>query len=358
MKRGLILVLVLLVALLGSAVAAQDDAAGPTVLLGGNDELGAFFTDANGWTLYVFTRDELGVSNCSGDCAAAWPPLTVEEGQNPSLDPAISGVVSAIARDDGTRQVTYNGWPLYYYVEDQAAGDTVGQGVNDVWWVAAMPNVGLGGNAEVGDFLVDNRGMTLYTFANDTEGVSNCADACLENWPPLAVASADALTTQPGLTGEFSTIERADGSLQVALNGMPLYTFIRDTQPGEAVGHLANDVWFAAKLPTLAAAESEEFGSILTGPNGMTLYTFANDEAGSSACVEGCAVAWPPLTVAAGEEVTVSGDLMGAVGTIERADGSLQVTYNDAPLYYWINDVVPGDTTGHLFRDVWFVALP
>ncbi len=357
MKRLSVVLFVLVVALIGSAVAAQDEMT-DTAVLGGNADLGPFLVDAQGMTLYVFANDTPGVSNCAGDCAANWPPLTVEEGENPSLDPAALGMLGVIAREDGLRQVTYNGMPLYYWVNDAQPGDTTGHLVRDVWFVASTPQVGLGGNAELGEFLVGSNGFTLYTFGNDEAGVSNCAGDCAANWPPLTVASADDLTIQPGLVGEFGTIERADGGFQATLNGMPLYFWVNDAQPGDSTGHLVRDIWFVAKLPTVAVADSEEFGQILTGPNGMTLYTFANDEAGVSNCVEGCAVAWPPLTVAAGEDVTATDGVAGELATITRADGSLQVTYNGALLYYWMADVVPGDTTGHMVRDVWFVAQP
>lgn len=353
MKR-LFVLFIILIAVIG--VVSAQDSTGFTVTLSGNDDLGVFFVGDNGMTLYTFANDEAGVSNCVDACAENWPPLTVDEGVIPSLDPAISGSLSAIVREDGTRHVTYNGQPLYYWINDEQSGDTTGHLVNDVWFVATMPLVGLGGNGELGDFLVGGNGMTLYTFANDEAGVSNCIDACAENWPPLIVESADDVQVQLGLVGEFSVIERADGGLQVALNDMPLYYWINDEQPGDSTGHLVNDVWFVAKLPMLAVAENEEFGEILIGSNGMTLYTFANDEAGVSNCVDACAANWPPLIVAADQEIVVAAGVSGDVGTIERADGSLQVTYNGAPLYYWINDVIPGDTTGHMVRDVWFVA--
>lgn len=357
MKRLLIIFLVLAITVIGSAVLAQEGAEF-TVTLGATDELGTFFVDAKGLTLYTFANDEVGASNCVDQCAVNWPPLIVEEGEIPALDPAISGLLNTITREDGSRQVAYNGMPLYYWINDAQPGDTTGHLVNEVWFVATMPHVGLGGNTDLGEFLVGENGMTLYTFANDEAGVSNCVDQCAINWPPLIVESEDMLAVQPSLVGEFGVIERADGDLQVTLNEMPLYFWINDMQPGDATGHLVNEVWFVAKLPTVAAVANDEFETLLTGNNGMTLYTFANDEAGVSNCVEGCAVNWPPLTVAADEEILVQGEITGEFATIERADGSLHVTYNDAPLYYWINDVVSGDTTGHLFRDVWFVAQP
>lgn len=110
--------------------------------------------------------------------------------------------------------------------------------------------------------------------------------------------------------------------------------------------------------PTLSTAEDPALGTILVGPDGLTLYTFTNDTAGSgeSACYDNCAAAWPPLTVdgepSAGDGVT------GQLATIERTDGTTQVTYNGTPLYYFASDSAPGDTNGHEVGGVWFVAEP
>lgn len=97
-------------------------------------DLGTILVTADGATLYGFTNDEQGVASaCTGDCLAAWPPLLVEGGSVPAgLD---ASVFDVIARDDGTVQLTAGGWPLYTYAADQAAGDTNGQAVGDVWWV-------------------------------------------------------------------------------------------------------------------------------------------------------------------------------------------------------------------------------
>ena len=87
-------------------------------------------------TLYIFLKDEVGKSNCTGNCASAWPPLTVAAGASPSRGASVSGRLGAITRDDGSRQITYNGWPLYYWINDAKPGDTTGQNVGNVWFVA------------------------------------------------------------------------------------------------------------------------------------------------------------------------------------------------------------------------------
>jgi predicted lipoprotein with Yx(FWY)xxD motif len=87
-------------------------------------------------------------------------------------------------------------------------------------------------------------------------------------------------------------------------------------------------------------------GAVLTGPNGLTLYTHTGDTATSSTCTGGCATAWPPLAVSAGATATGGAGVTGTFGTLTRADGTTQVTYNGKPLYGWQGDTKPGDVTG------------
>jgi predicted lipoprotein with Yx(FWY)xxD motif len=89
--------------------------------------------------------------------------------------------------------------------------------------------------------LVNEKGMTLYTFDKDAPGTTNCYDKCATNWPPLmADASAKA-------EGEWSLVERKDGSKQWAYKKMPLYLWVKDTKPGDTTGDMVNDVWHIAK---------------------------------------------------------------------------------------------------------------
>jgi predicted lipoprotein with Yx(FWY)xxD motif len=106
-----------------------------TVDVAEHPEHGEILVDSEGMTLYLFTQDEPGESVCYDSCAENWPPLTVED--SPSGSDDLPGDLSTIERDDGTMQVTYNGWPLYYWVQDEGPGDATGQGVNDVWFVVA-----------------------------------------------------------------------------------------------------------------------------------------------------------------------------------------------------------------------------
>ena len=105
-----------------------------TVMLSSADDLGEFLVDAEGMTLYLFTVDDPGTSNCSGGCAEAWPPLLLGEAD---LTPAngMSGILGTTLRTDDTRQITYNDTPLYYFAGDSEPGDANGQAVGDVWFV-------------------------------------------------------------------------------------------------------------------------------------------------------------------------------------------------------------------------------
>jgi predicted lipoprotein with Yx(FWY)xxD motif len=80
------------------------------------------------------------------------------------------------------------------------------------------------------NILADAKMMTLYTFAKDTVGVSNCYDNCAKNWPPL-MAAADAKPM-----GDWTIVTRKDGGRQWAYKGMPLYTWIKDAKPGDSTG--------------------------------------------------------------------------------------------------------------------------
>jgi predicted lipoprotein with Yx(FWY)xxD motif len=90
--------------------------------------------------------------------------------------------------------------------------------------------------------LTNSRGLTLYWFALDKPGRSNCNGSCASYWPPVAGAPA----AGPGVTGSLGTIHRADGTVQATYNGLPLYTYIADSAPGQAKGNnlnLSGGVW-------------------------------------------------------------------------------------------------------------------
>lgn len=119
----------------GSATAGSTDgAAQPVTIKVRQGDPGTYLVDGSGKTVYLFTQDEPGVSNCSGQCIENWPAVS---GQPQAGSAVNEGDLGTIQRDNGTTQVTYAGHPLYYFVKDAEPGQTTGQGVNDVWYLVS-----------------------------------------------------------------------------------------------------------------------------------------------------------------------------------------------------------------------------
>jgi len=103
-----------------------------------DDKLGTFLVDGNGMTLYLFTKDSPGKSNCSGECLVQWPPLVATDVKNVQVAAGVNATKLGLADlADGRKIVTYNGMPLYYWYKDMKAGDTTGQNVGKVWFVVS-----------------------------------------------------------------------------------------------------------------------------------------------------------------------------------------------------------------------------
>lgn len=235
-----------------------------------NPAYGQVLTSANGMTLYVFTKDSKGVSSCnSGECLANWPPLTANS--IPSVS-GVPGTFSLVSRSDGRVQLAYNGMPLYRFIGDSAPGDTKGQGVNGLWFVAqanltdfpslvvqnqtqntsknqtqnqtAAQAVQALTDATYGKMLADSGGLTLYVFNQDSPQHSSCTGSCASTWPPV---EASTIPSVPSASGTFALIARPDGKMQVTYNGMPLYRYAGDAKPGDASGEGILNSWYVAQ---------------------------------------------------------------------------------------------------------------
>ena len=102
----------------------------------GESDLGKIIVDGEGRTLYWFMNDDGGLPTCNDDCATTWPPLTVDGAVTVGAG-LVADDAQTIDRNDGSKQVTIFGWPLYYYAGDAAPGDRQGQGRGDVWFVVS-----------------------------------------------------------------------------------------------------------------------------------------------------------------------------------------------------------------------------
>ncbi|WP_239517810.1 SCO0930 family lipoprotein [Streptomyces sp. ICC1] len=242
--------------------------------------VGSAVTDSAGATLYRFDKDTAQPprSNCAADCATLWPPVPANDAQAAAgID---AGLLGAVDRADGVRQLTLGGWPVYRYAKDTRAGEAKGEGVGGTWHAVAADGKkaadkakekaggageeqadgeqadGAGGNAEggglstaddakLGKILVNSEGRTLYRFDKDSAWPMKfgCLDACLNTWKPAAPVEKDKVSGIPaGLVG---SVKRPDGSEQMTIDCWPVYLFTGDTAPGQTNGHGKQGLWFA-----------------------------------------------------------------------------------------------------------------
>ncbi|MFE7711582.1 SCO0930 family lipoprotein [Streptomyces sp. NPDC057486] len=231
-----------------------------------SEKLGQVVTDGAGFTLYRFDKDTAKppASNCTGDCAASWPPVLADGAKaGRGMDP---GLLGSVKRADGTKQLTLAGWPLYRYAEDTAPRQTRGQGVGGTWFAAApdgtkakaqaqeapgepndLPALSTVDDKERGTIVRDGKGRTLYRFTKDTAWPmkSNCEGACLEKWKPAELVDKKNIKgIDPKLIIPYT---RPDGTKQLTIDCWPLYWYTGDKKPGDTNGQGVNGTWFTVR---------------------------------------------------------------------------------------------------------------
>jgi len=135
MKRSYSLFLAVLALVFFSSIALAMHHA---VKIAEKEGLGKYLTDTEGRTLYWFQKDTPGKSACLNGCLEKWPIYYRETVAPP---PSISkDDFGTITRDDGKKQTTFRGYPLYYWINDVNSADTKGHGINNVWFVVNPAN--------------------------------------------------------------------------------------------------------------------------------------------------------------------------------------------------------------------------
>ncbi len=357
------------------------------------DVLTAFRVDKTGFTLYTFDNDTINSSNCSGDCINIWPPLLADAGARAEAPLSLVDVAN------GNKQWAYKGKPLYFFANDNAAGETNGNEINNIWHTATQEpaiqrttvnngrflsatgqvDVLMSNNGSITDFSVttmDKDGFALYTFDNDSNEMSNCAGQCLEIWPAFLPSATDQTI------GDFTQFARSDGTMQWAYQGKPLYFFKNDLARGDINGDGVNGIWHlvlpmtdpAPSVTTNIVQEKNALGATITvngnvhvmlrDANGVdfidsivdksnfALYTFDNDSAATSNCMDSCLDAWPPLLADANDVASAPYSI------ITRANGMMQWAINGMPLYFFSSDTTAADTNGENVNSTWHVARP
>jgi predicted lipoprotein with Yx(FWY)xxD motif len=223
-----------------------------TVMTASKAGIGDYLVDSKAMALYYFSNDRIGKSTAVGPVLQAWPLFSPAALNVPtSLQTADFGTIT---RDDGLKVATYKGWPLYYFVKDQSPGDTLGEAVGGVWFLIKVPfyTVMLETSADLGNYLVDAKGMTLYYFTKDSLNKSTATAAIIGNWP---VFSAATFVIPSSLKStDFGTINRDDGAKQATYKGWPLYYFAKDQTSGDTLGQGVNGVWYVVNPDKISVA--------------------------------------------------------------------------------------------------------
>lgn len=226
----------------------------PAVQLATSAALGSYLTDTLGSTLYYFSNDYNGQSNCAGGCLALWPIYYA--GDNLAQASLVSGLDIA---DFGTittpagKQTTYKTWPLYYYAPvvgganvREAPGETKGEAFGNVWFVAKpdysimLVNAQLTGNdgktyksdytEGTGKTLYfsDPNGITLYGFAIDSFNINKFTKADFSNNPVWPIYETDQVVVPSILDKTLFTAIDVFGKKQLTYKGWPMYYFGAD----------------------------------------------------------------------------------------------------------------------------------
>lgn len=296
---------------------------------------GTILVDSRGKSLYYFADDipGSGTSSCTGQCATLWPAISADTTKVSS--PLIPADFGSITRADGSAQTTYHGRPLYYYQQDSVPGDTKGENMLNVWFVARPgERVQVGHRGDLGVFLTDGSGKTLYYFTRDTAGASTCTDNCIVRWPAF---SADPVTAPSLLKpADFSAVTRADGRKQTAYKGMPLYFYAGDAKPGEVNGHGIGGTWYVATVSGVTPVAPE---AALTSPRtaaqtpaSSKSYIFEGSGAGTQKFTTTADATWLFDMTYSGEEifmVTLKNESGDNIGVLAETGGSYTGTISE-----------------------------
>jgi predicted lipoprotein with Yx(FWY)xxD motif/uncharacterized cupredoxin-like copper-binding protein len=269
MKRLAALLLTLVFVMLPAAAVAQDatpsstegtPTVGTPAAVGGTQAtifvresgtLGRYFSTPAGLTLYVFDGDTVAnQSTCTGDCAIAWITFTAAEPL--SLPPGVTGTLALFDRDDGSKQLSYNGMPLYTYNADSGPGSTLGDNVGETWRLAtpgdqlgvpatpvAPTAVDMGTPRAGGDVTVSMREFYIQsaavTFSAGVEYTFNITN--------LGAAEHQFVIEAAGAQGQPLATDEGEASVTSIAPGESATLIVTFTDPGnfQLASHAATD---------------------------------------------------------------------------------------------------------------------
>lgn len=365
------------------------------------------YTNTRGMTLYTWDKDPVGKSTCTAECAKTFIPFKAVSGAT------ASGDWSLIDIGAGQKQWALKGKALYTYVKDVDPGSLAGESPANLGalrrngagvmvgggyrggtkgdkakadpmpegWQAALAypiaDLQLPAGLAVKELpdaaafvLVDRRNHTIYAAdAGRAEDVERCTTDVCRQWKVLSAPQlADSV-------GDFTIIERRDGTHQWAFRGRPLFTFTGDLAPGYANGLGVDERWDVAAvtryyMPSQVSIQNTEGqGRVLATADGLTLYrrdgyilqsggghslrrgqparpAVGRDIGTNARCDDECQSMWKPFLADAAAQPS------GFWDVATRADGKKQWVYQGYALWTYAGDLKPGDMHGHDTYDI------
>ncbi|UUF14706.1 MULTISPECIES: hypothetical protein [Flavobacterium] len=258
------------------------------VSLATSTTLGSYLVDKDGRSLYFFSTDSKGQVSCTGDCEKVWPPFYLDNLTADKLGAGLSFSDFGTVTVGTKKQVTYKGWPLYYYSPSsgddgygnvtntpEAAGKTGGDGIGGIWFIAKPDYsimivrsqlVGHDGKNYKSDYTVgdgattyftDAKGITLYTFKNDKFNKNNYTKEDFSNNAVWPIYETDKIVVPSTLDKTKFSVITVFGKSQLVYNGWPLYYFGQDANvrgANKGISFPAPGVWPVPVKDIVAAA--------------------------------------------------------------------------------------------------------
>ena len=215
--------------------------------LDSNAQVGTHIVDKDGRSLYFFSNDvNGGLSNCTGACLASFPIFSADSATTTYSDGLLASDFKTITLTSGSKQTTYKGWPLYYFAQSgvpEAAGQTNGEGIGDIWFVAKSnysimiannqltggDGLNYLGDYTAGDgltnYLCDGNGNTLYTFAKDSAFINKFTKPDFSNNALFPIYETDTISVPSTLDKSLFVVVDVNGKNQLTYNGWPLYYY-------------------------------------------------------------------------------------------------------------------------------------
>ncbi|MDO0925070.1 hypothetical protein QQY24_06420 [Streptomyces sp. TG1A-8] len=220
----------------------------------------------------------------------------------------------------------------------------------------------------LGTLVTDAGGRTLYRFDEDSPKppTTTCTGGCQTTWPPVIVQPGGKVYADGVQTSAVGTVARPDGTMQLTIDGWPLYRFSGDHSAGDTKGQGVNGTWFAVApdgrkastatagtgasgngSETILTTQRSAQGLVVAGEDGRTVYVNNTDRSDPSTvrCTGSCSDGFRPVRAGTGG-IAIKGVTPSEVGSVKRPDGTVQMTLVGFPLYTNNKDTKPGDTAG------------